>query len=288
MIDPKWAWSAYSPSPDNPWDLKKAGHLHRRAGFGATWQDVQLTLLSGPQAAVDHVLKSPAPSAEFAETAAIMNRAARQSIGQARGWWLTRMLEGPHPQREKMTLFWHNHFATSNAKVQNPARMFGQYELMYANALGNFGELLQAMSKDPAMMIWLDTVQSKKGQPNENYARELMELFSLGIGNYTEKDIREAARALTGWEIKNSKFFNNTAQFDSSDKTVLGKTGNWKGEDIVRICLDQPACPRFIVRKLYRFLVSESDSPPAELIEPLAKQFANGYDFGKLVETVLR
>ena len=115
-----------------------------------------------------------------------------------------------------------------------------------------------------------------------------MELFSLGIGNYTEKDIREAARAFTGWEIRNGKFHNNKAQFDSSEKTVLGKKGNWKGEDIVRICLDQPACPRFIVRKLYRFLISEADNPSAELIDPLARQFANGFDFGKLVETVLR
>src|SRR5262249_54610106 len=131
MIDPKWAWSAYAPSPDNPWDLKKAGHLHRRAGFGASWEDLQLTLLSGPQTAVDHVLKSPAPSAEFAKTAEVMNRAARANMNLARGWWLTRMLQGPHPLREKMTLFWHNHFATSNAKVQNPGRMFGQYELMY-------------------------------------------------------------------------------------------------------------------------------------------------------------
>src|SRR5205085_7865484 len=139
-----------------------------------------------------------------------------------------------------------------------------------------------------AMMIWLDTVQSKKGQPNENYARELMELFSLGIGNYTEKDIREAAKAFTGWEIKNGKFFNNEKEHDPSEKTVLGQTGKWKGEDIFRICLEQKAAPRFIVKKLYRFLISESEPPAKELIEPLASQFAIHYDFGKLVETMLR
>src|SRR5205085_11947644 len=191
---------------------------------------------------------------------------------QAAGWWLYRMLHGAHPLREKLTLFWHNHFATSNAKVQNAGYMVGQYELMYQHALGNFGDLLQAMSKDPAMMIWLDTVQSKKGQPNENYARELMELFSLGIGNYTEKDIREAAKAFTGWEIKNGAFFNNEKEFDPSEKAVLGQSGKWKGEDIVRICLEQKAAPRFIVKKLYRFLVSESEPPAKELIEPLASQ----------------
>jgi uncharacterized protein (DUF1800 family) len=138
------------------------------------------------------------------------------------------------------------------------------------------------------MMVWLDTVQSKKGQPNENYARELMELFSLGIGHYTEKDIREAARAFTGWEIRNGKFFNNKAEFDATEKTVLGKSGKWTGEDIVRICLDQKAAPRFVVGKLYRFLISEAEAPSPELIEPLAVKFADGYDFGKLVETMLR
>jgi uncharacterized protein (DUF1800 family) len=289
MIDAKWAWSAYSPTPDNPWDLKKAGHLHRRAGFGATWEELQATLRLGAQASVDRVLKGGTASDEFTKTAEIMNRSARQTIAQARGWWVLRMLQGPHPLREKMALFWHNHFATSNAKVQNTARMFGQYELMYSHALGSFAELLQAMSKDPAMMVWLDTVQSKKGQPNENYARELMELFSLGIGHYTEKDIREAARAFTGWEIRGEKWFFNPGQYDAGEKEVIGRKGKFKGEDIVGICLDQPACPRFIVRKLLRFLVSDTLDLTPELVEPLATQFRDSkFDFGKLVETVLR
>src|SRR5260221_10097725 len=171
-------------------------------------------LADGPQKPIGRFVKGTEAAPEFAQTAEIMNRAARTNINLARGWWLTRMLEGPHPLREKMTLFWHNHFATSNAKVQNPARMFRQYELMHAHALGSFAELLQGMSKDPAMMVWLDTVQSKKGQPNENYARELMELFSLGIGNYTEKDIREAARAFTGWEVRGEKWCFNPGQDD--------------------------------------------------------------------------
>jgi uncharacterized protein (DUF1800 family) len=290
-IDPRRAWDPYTPDAANPWDLKKVGHVYRRAAFGASWAELQAGLKVGPQALIDRLLKGGERSPVYdADTEEFLSAAAKKfNAGpQASAWWLYRMLHGGHALKEKLTLFWHNHFATSNAKVQNAAYMVGQYELMQRHSLGNFAELLQAMSKDPAMMIWLDTVQSKKGQPNENYARELMELFSLGIGNYTEKDIREAARAITGWEIQNGKFHNNTAQFDSSNKTVLGKTGNWKGEDVVRICLDQPACPRFIVSKLYRFLISESDSPATEVIEPLAKQFANGYDFGKLVETVLR
>src|SRR5260221_9394046 len=120
-------------------------------------------------------------------------------------WWLLRMLRSQHPLREKITLFWHNHFATSNAKVKNAGYMLAQNHLMRRHALGNFRALLQDMSKDPAMLVWLDTSLSKKAMPNENYARELMELFSLGIGNYTEADIREAARAFTGWTIEESK-----------------------------------------------------------------------------------
>ncbi|MBO0697854.1 MAG: DUF1800 domain-containing protein [Zavarzinella sp.] len=290
-IDPRTAWEPYTPTAENPWDLRKVGHVYRRAAFGATWAELEAGLKAGPQPLIDRLLKGGEPSPLYDDqTDEFLSSAARKfNVGpQASAWWLYRMLHGGHPLREKLTLFWHNHFATSNAKVQNAGYMVGQYELMYRHALGNFAELLQAMSKDPAMMVWLDTVQSKKGQPNENYARELMELFSLGIGNYTEKDIREGARAFTGWELKNGQFFSNKAQFDPTEKTFLGKTGKWTGEDIVRICLEQKAAPRFIVRKLYRFLISEGEAPSPDLIEPLAVEFANGYDFGKLVERMLR
>ena len=166
--------------------------------------------------------------------------------------------------------------------------MLGQYRLMRRHAIGSFAEMLQEMSKDPAMMVWLDTRGSKKGNPNENYARELMELFSLGIGNYTEMDIREAARAFTGWDIKGTEVGFNAKEHDDGEKTVLSKTGKFKGEDIVRICLDQPACPQFIITKFFRFMVSETVPATPELIEPLAAKFkASGYDFGVVVKTVL-
>jgi uncharacterized protein (DUF1800 family) len=290
-IDPRRAWERYTPDAAHPWDLRKVGHLYRRAAFGATWDELHEGVKLGPDRLIDRLLKDGEPSPVYdVQTEKFLSAAAHKfNVGpQASGWWLYRMLHGGHPLREKLTLFWHNHFATSNAKVQNIGYMVGQYELMNKHALGNFAELLQAMSKDPAMMVWLDTVQSKKGQPNENYARELMELFSLGIGNYTEKDIREAARAFTGWEIRNGLFFANKNEFDPSEKSVLGQAGKWTGEDIVRICLEQKAAPRYIVRKLYRFLISESETPPLELIDPLAESFRNGFEFGKLVETMLR
>ena len=138
------------------------------------------------------------------------------------------------------------------------------------------------------MMVWLDTRGSKKGNPNENYARELMELFSLGIGHYTEMDIREAARAFTGWDIKGNEPTFNSGQHDAGEKTVLGKHGKFQGSDIVNICLEQEAAPLFIAGKLYRFYVSESVEPTPELLAPLAQQLRkNDYDLGSVVRTIL-
>jgi uncharacterized protein (DUF1800 family) len=290
-FNPQWAWEAYRPSAQSPWDLRKVGHLYRRAAFGATWAELEAGLKAGPQATVDRLLKEDPGQAAFdRQTAPLAQSITRANDGrQARAWWLYRMLYSLQPLREKLTLFWHNHFATSNAKVNNAGFMLGQYQLLHRHALGNFRSLLQEMSQDPAMLVWLDTSLSKKGMPNENYARELMELFSLGRGHYTEGDIREAARAFTGWEIEGNKAHFNPKQHDAGEKRVLGQAGKWSGADVVRICLDQPAAPLFIVTKLYRFLVSEAVPPTPELLAPLAHQFRQSdYDFGALVERVLR
>jgi uncharacterized protein (DUF1800 family) len=290
-IDPRWAWEPYQPSEQAPWDIRKVGHLYRRASFGATSSDLEDGLKAGPNRSVDRLLKGGSPRKAFEEQSAEMAQSiARANNGQlARAWWLYRMLQSPHPLREKLTLFWHNHFATSNAKVNHAGFMLGQYELMNRHALGSFRALLQEMSTDPAMMVWLDTSVSKKGMPNENYARELIELFSLGIGHYTEKDVREAARAFTGWEIQQAKGVFNPARHDDGDKTVLGQKGKWTGAEIVRICLEQRSTPYFITGKLYRFLISETVPATSELLEPLATQFRKSdYDFGALVETMLR
>jgi uncharacterized protein (DUF1800 family) len=290
-IDPQWAWEPYRPSAKAPWDLKKAGHLYRRASFGATWPELETALKAGPEETIDRLLQGGGDQQSLDEqTAALATSIARANNGlQTRAWWLYRMVYSVHPLREKFTLFWHNHFATSNAKVQNAAFMLGQYELLNRHALGNFRVLLQDMSSDPAMMVWLDTGLSKKGMPNENYARELMELFSLGIGHYTEKDIREAARAFTGWKIQDGRAVFTKAEHDDTAKTVLGQTGKWNASDIVRICLEQQSAPSFIIGKLYRFLVSETVPASPELLEPLAARFRESdYDFGALVETILR
>ncbi len=293
-IDVRTAWEPYKPTAENPWDLRKVGHLYRRAAFGGTWAELQQALADGPEKAVDRLLSGGPASPDFDRTSDFM--ASEKSLPaetpgvRLAAWWLSRILRTPHPLREKMTLFWHNHFATSLRKVQNARYMLGQYRTLHEHALGDFRAMLKAITFDPAMLIWLDTTTSTKGKPNENYARELMELFSLGIGNYTEKDIREAARALTGYSLSDTgKLVTNSTQHDDGEKSVLGQTGKWKADDIVRICLDQPACPRFVVRKLYRFLISEADAPAAELLEPLADQYRKSdFDTAKLVGTMLR
>jgi uncharacterized protein (DUF1800 family) len=198
------------------------------------------------------------------------------------------MLHGGHPLREKLTLFWHNHFATSVAKVLNPVRMFRQNCLLRAHALGKFGPFLLAISEDGAMLIWLDSNTNVKGRPNENYARELMELFSLGVGHYTEADIREAARAFTGWHTDGDGFRFQERLHDAGPKTVLGRTGDWNGDDVVRIVLAQPSAARFLVRKLYHFFISENAEPSESFLEPLADAFRQSdYDIAALVRMML-
>jgi len=290
-IDPHWAWEPYKPSSESPWDLRKVGHLYRRAGFSAKWTELEAGVKAGPDETIDLLLKGGPGEESFESLRRSLAKSAILSNDdqQLRAGWLYWMLYSRHPLREKLTLFWHNHFATSNSKVQNVSFMLGQYELMQRYALGSFRDLLDQMSKDPAMMVWLDTRESKKGKPNENYAREVMELFSLGIGHYTEKDIREAARAFTGWDIDDGKAVFDPNQHDDTEKTVLGRKGKWQGEDIIRICLEQKSCPSFIAGKLFRFLISESIPAAPELLEPLADRFRKSdYDFGMLVETMLR
>ena len=298
-IDPVWAWALlYKPTDANP-----CGFTESRAYLSpglrsavADWRELQEGIELGPMLPDRPALLQGGPWAMRSSRrrhSAGAGQSARSTTGRRHrsgGWY--RMAYTPHPLREKLALFWHNHFATSNAKVLNTGYMMDQYDLIYRHALGSLRRVAASwISKDPAMMIWLDTVQSKKGMPNENYARELMELFSLGIGNFSEADIlaKRASLPLTGWEIKSGKFFDNQSQHDDSTKSVLGQKGKWNGDDIVRICLEQKACPpSFIACKLFRFLVSETLEPTPDLIGPLADGFGRDFNFGKLVETMVR
>jgi uncharacterized protein (DUF1800 family) len=179
------------------------------------------------------------------------------------------------PLVEKMTLFWHGHFATSGQKVRPAYKMWLQNETLRQNGLGNFATLTKAISRDPAMMIWLDTVQSKKERPNENFAREVMELFTLGEGHYSESDVKEAARAFTGYRIDRAdqSFRSAPTQFDSGPKTFMGKSGPWNGDQIIDIIVSQPQCARFIAAKIWKFFAYETTDP--KLIDALANEFRN-------------
>lgn len=176
-------------------------------------------------------------------------------------WWANRMLQTNRPLEEKMTLFWHGHFATTEDKVRDYRKMLKQNELFRKKATGNYRDLLVATAKDPAMLAFLDAGVNVKGAPNENFAREIMELFTMGVGNYTERDIQEAARAFTGWNYKNLTFIKVANQHDEGQKQVLGKTGNFSGEQVIDIILSKEATSEYMASKIYRFFVREDLSP---------------------------
>src|SRR3954468_21743031 len=184
-------WEPYAPSADAPWDLRRVVHLHRRAGFAATWAELQRDLKDGPQASIDRLLhgrsRVQGVPAEFESTSALLADAAVAANDPARvkAWWVYRMLFGPDPLTERLTLMWHNHFATSAAKVG--MAVFRQNEIIREFARAPFGELLGRVVRDSALLLYLDAQVNRKGHPNENLGRELMELFTLGIGHYTEK-----------------------------------------------------------------------------------------------------
>jgi uncharacterized protein (DUF1800 family) len=282
------AWAPWQPAAGDPRGRKWAAHLYRRAGFGASRDDLVKAEKRGHEATLDLLLLG-SPRADLDTLIDTGKRYAAQEDGgdKIRDWWIYCMLHGEHPLREKLTLFWHNHFATSIAKVRRSELMFRQNCLLRECALGKFGPFLQQMSRDPAMLLWLDSNSNVKGKPNENYAREVMELFSLGVGNYTEKDIREAARAFTGWHTDGKAFRFKSDLHDSGEKIFFKKAGHWDGGDVVKIILEQPAAARFLVAKLYTNFVSESP-PPEGLLEPLADQFRKSdYDVAALMKTML-
>ncbi len=196
-----------------------------------------------------------------------------------RAWWVREMLATPSPLTERMTLFWHNHFTSGQDKVQYPQQMALQNMLLRRNALGNFGELLHDVAKDPAMLQYLDGASNRKGKPNENFAREVMELFTLGEGHYSQRDVSEAARAYTGWSLDpdTQAYVWRSNQHDEGEKTVLGKTGPFDGDQVLDILLAQPETSTFVTTKLWREFVS--DTPDPQSIAPIAARFrASRYD----------
>jgi len=200
-------------------------------------------------------------------------------------WWANRMLATKCPLEEKMALFWHGHFAVNEAKVRDYRKTLGQLELFQKYGTDNFPALLLAVARDPAMLSFLDAGVNVKGSPNENFAREIMELFTMGVGNYSEKDIREGARAFTGWNYADLTFVVNKEQHDDAPKTFLGQTGNFDGVDVINIILKQPVTARFISGKIYRYFVRQELDPQVQ--DKLGAVLRNNdYKIAPLLETI--
>ena len=209
-------------------------------------------------------------------------RATQLETRRLNYWWAERMLDTHRPLEEKLALFWHGHFATAESKVRDYRKMLLQIETFERHAAGNFRDLVIAVAQDPAMLYYLDAGVNVKGAANENFAREVMELFTMGVGNYSEMDVREAARAFTGWNFENLEFVVHPALHDEDEKTFLGRTGNFDGVEVLDIILEQEVTAEYIGAKLYRFFVRED--PSEALVSELGSIFRdNGYELRPLL-----
>lgn len=282
------AAAGQSTSTTTAWSRDTARHLLNRAGFGIPASRVEELADLGRDGAVEALLQYealPEPGGppgflipaerhiEFRRAARALSQEERQkrqqdlqrderaAVAQLQAWWLRRMAETPRPLEEKLALFWHGHYATSAQKVRQSEWNYALYEVFRRHATGNAKALTVAVGQSPAMLRYLDNVQSTRRKPNENWARELMELFTLGVGQYTQKDVQEAARAFTGWSIGSDGFTYRQAQHDGGTKTFLGRTGPFDGWDIINIIYEQPAASRFLAGKLLKYFATESPDP---------------------------
>ena len=290
VSDPGWAWSLYESSPSQPWNLRFAAHLYRRTTFGATWKQLQQALTDGPQRTIDRLMQPDANINDFNQTYDKYESSATdsESTDTLRAWWLRRMLHTPHPLLEKMTLFWHNHFAVSNGNVKS-ARMMKQYiQQLRGHALGSFESLLDTIVHEPALFAGLGAEKNRKAQPCEDFARVLLETYCLGRGHCSERDIHEVARAFTGWFVLRDQIRFIPHEQDEGVKEILGNQGTFNSHDVVRILLRQPALSQWLIRKLYRFFISEIDEPSDSLMAPLVEVFIKNYDISQVLNTMLR
>jgi uncharacterized protein (DUF1800 family) len=301
----------------NRWNYTAAAHLLNRAGFGGTPDAIQQLADLGRDGAVDTLVNyesipDPTPNPEWAkpdpdrarqlqtvyrtgtpeekrQLQQEMQRTQRQRIMGLRGWWMQRMATTPRPLQEKMALFWHGHFATSFEKVRDAYYMWRQNDIFRRLATGNWTMLLLEVGKDPAMLVWLDQAQSRREHPNENFAREVMELFALGEGHYTEHDITEAARALTGWSLdrQTQSYVYRPFFHDYTAKTIFGQTGNFDGDDFIGMLVAQPQAAKFITAKVWNYFAG--DLPSEALNEALAADFrSHGNNFKPFLRTLFR
>ncbi len=289
-IDAQYHYEGPLRSNERDWDADKAAHLLRRAGFGGTPKEIEHLVELGREGAVNFVLDGPEavwhfpppeirphvpprmlrgrdlPEEERRQLQRFRRQNDRNMFMNLSHWWLHRMIETPHPLQEKMVLFWHGHFTSGMREVRNPWMLYEQNQLFRKESLGDFRTLLIEVSKNPAMLLYLDNARNIKQKPNENFARELLELFTLGEGHYTERDIKEAARAFTGWSIdrESGEFLYRARQHDSGAKTFMRERGRFGGEDIIDIILEQRAASEYLGSKLWTYFTG---SLPSRKIE---------------------
>jgi uncharacterized protein (DUF1800 family) len=275
--------------------LLQVPHLLRRAGFGGGPQEQSKYLAMGYDQAVQYLLNydqidnsaldAITPNIRTTYSGAIP--AGQNEVNNLATWWLNRMVQTPRPLEEKMTLFWHNHFATAYFKVENGYSMYQQNKFLRANALGNFNDLLTGITSDGAMLIWLDGVQNRKNNPNENFAREIMEVFSTGRGPYTQSDVADGAKAFTGFSINaTGQGVFTAANHDGSVKTFLGQTGPFGPQDIIDILVARPETAASLANELFQFFGYPNPSP--DLIQRLSTvYFDSGYSMKSMVQAIL-
>jgi len=273
---------------------KDTAHLLRRAGFGADPATVRAAAQAGLAATTDALLH-PERTPEALDDNGLLTRLAGLLPTPKNGgmptqavkmWWVHRMVASPRPLVEKMTLFWHGHFTSKDGNMAGDL-LYNQNQLFRRHALGNFRTLTLAVSRDPEMLKYLNGNQNYKAHPNENYARELMELFTCGIGHYTEDDVKAAARAFSGWNLRGGEFVFNVRQHDNDPKTFLGKTGNWNGDDIVDILVAHPATAQRLCTQLWTYFAYPDPEP--DVLNALTKTyFASGYDVHAVLDQIFR
>ena len=294
----------------NNQEIALMAHLMRRAGFSATRDELEELVDEGYEKVVEDLLHPADPQNmpdDIIRRYHVDQTELRNRTG-AGGYWMYRMITSKCPLEEKLALFWHGLFATSFTKLNQAIAIIDQISMFRRHGLGSFRNLLLELSKDPAMLLWLDNNLNHKGAINENYGRELLELFSMGIGNYTEEDIKECARAFTGWTLANAEYMAVRTHKDSAwpygriawhfeyraddhddeEKTFLGETGKFNGEDIIDIIVKQEATASFISRRLFQFFVAdESDEEGDKLIESMMESYFNsGYEIRSMLRTL--
>ena len=287
-------------------NLALMAHLMRRAGFSATRDELEGYVALGYEAAVEELLHPDDPQVMPDDIIRRLHAQADEGPQGAAGKWMYRMITTRCPLEEKAALFWHSLFATAYSKTNNARSLLNQLVMFRRRGLGSFRDLLVELSKDPAMIFWLDNNDNHRGAVNENYGRELLELFSMGIGNYSEQDVKEGARAFTGWTLDNAEYMAvkankdsfspygriawhfgyRSADHDDGEKTFLGETGRFNGEDIVDIVCRQPATARFVGTRLFQFFAAdEVDDEGEKVIDAMCRSY---FDSGYEIRSVLR